>query len=196
MVGVLSWLDRRLRSRAFVPVALATIAVSLVGSSVSLLVLSGHWPPSLPGSRTSIVITNPASATPTALHASVLGAVNSPGRYALIEGSRVRDLIEAAGGAQADADLTALPLDVELTDGQTVYVVRVGELAPAMVGGKIDINTASADDLRAALGLTATVAKRIVSYRERHGAFAAVSDLLLVPVSQATFDRIKDLVTV
>ena len=64
------------------------------------------------------------------------------------------------------------------------------------MGGKIDLNTATADDLRLALGLTATVAKRVVSYRELHGAFAAVSDLLLVPVSQTTFDRIKDLVTV
>lgn len=196
MGGQLGRLNRLLRSRAFVPVALCAIVVSLVGSSVSLLALSGHWPPSLPSARTSIVITNPASTTPATLHAFVLGAVYNPGRFALPDGSRVRDLLEAAGGAQAEADLTALALDADLADGQTVYVARVGELSPALVGGKIDLNTATADTLRLALGLTATVAKRIVSYRERRGAFSAVSDLLLVPVSQTTFDRIKDLVTV
>ncbi len=190
------WLNAVLRSRAFVVGASAVIAVSIFGSAASLLFLSGNWPHIASGPQTAIVITNPASATPTILHVSALGAVYAPGRYALPEGARVRDLIEAAGGAQADADLTSLSLDATVVEGQMVYVLRVGEVAPVVIGGKVNLNTASADILHSALGLTATVAKRIVAYREKHGPFVAVSDLLLVPVSQAIYDRIKDLVTI
>ena len=59
-------------------------------------------------------------------------------------------------------------------------------------GGKIDLNAASADELHRALGISLTIARRIVTYRAAHGAFSAVSQLLLVPVSKTTYDRIKD----
>jgi competence protein ComEA len=118
------------------------------------------------------------------LRATVLGAVLSPGVYPLAEGARVRNLIEAAGGAQANADLSRLGVTAALRDGQTVYVPQVGETPPLLVGGKLNLNVAlnvaTALQLHDALGISSTEGKRIVSYREKHGRYSAVSDLLLV----------------
>ena len=53
---------------------------------------------------------------------SVLGAVRSPGVYRLPMGSRVNDLIERAGGANADADLSDINLAATLIDGTTLTI--------------------------------------------------------------------------
>ena len=81
-------------------------------------------------------------------------------------------------------------------DGSSVYVPRKGEVIPAEINGKLDLNQASATELHNALGLSTTICKRVVAYRTAHGNFTAISQLLLVPVSQTTFDRIKNLVAV
>jgi competence protein ComEA len=108
----------------------------------------------------------------------------------------VRELVEAAGGLLDNADITRVDLAGLLADGQSVYVPRLGEQVPLELGGKLNLNVADATDLHNALGVTTSVARKIVAYRASHGPFTAVSQLLLVPVSQATYDRIKDLVTV
>jgi competence protein ComEA len=126
----------------------------------------------------------------------VLGAVLRPGVYSLHRGARVRELVEAAGGLLDTADITRVDLAGLLADGQSVYIPRLGEQVPLQLGGKLNLNVASVLDLHNALGITSSVARKIVAYRAAHGAFTAISQLLLVPVSQATYDRIKDLVTV
>jgi DNA uptake protein ComE-like DNA-binding protein len=60
----------------------------------------------------------------------------------------------------------------------------------------VNLNIASVTDLHNALGISTTVARKIVTYRSAHGTFTAVSQLLLVPVSKATYDRINDLVAI
>ncbi len=77
-----------------------------------------------------------------------------------------------------------------MSDGQTVYVPHVGETAPLLLGGKLDLNTANEHDLHNALGISLQIARRIVAYRVAHGQFTAVSQLLLVPISRATYDHI------
>lgn len=109
---------------------------------------------------------------------------------------RVHDLITAAGGALATADLTRVNLASPVSDGQSIYVPQVGEQVPLELGGKIDINLATAQQLHNALNIGLTIARRIVDYRTKHGNFTAVSQLLLVPLSKTEYDRIKDLVTV
>jgi competence ComEA-like helix-hairpin-helix protein len=83
-----------------------------------------------------------------------------------------------------------------LAHGGTANVPRVGESIPATLGGKLNINSASERDFRYALGISSEIAQRIVAYRTQYGPFTAVSQLLLVPISQTTYDRIRLLVTV
>ena len=55
---------------------------------------------------------------------------------------------------------------------------------------------ASASDLHHALGITLAIANRIVAYRAAHGAFTAISQLLLVPISLSEYNKIKALITI
>jgi competence protein ComEA len=147
-------------------------------------------------SSNTLTITGPGMSGEATLTAEVLGDVLIPGVYTLSDGSRVQDLVAAAGGAQSNADLTQVNLAARLVDGQEVYVPRVGEMVPLTLGGKIDINVASAQELHDALGISMTIASRIVAFRATHGDFASVSQLLLVPISRADYDKIAPLVTI
>lgn len=146
--------------------------------------------------QSAITITGPGVGAPTTITAYILGDVAAPGVYSLAAGARVQALVAVAGGVYRDADLARVDLAAHVADGQEVYVPRIGETIPLMLGGKVDINVASAADLHNALGIQWATARRIVAYRAAHGSFTAVSQLLLVPISLTTYDHIKTLVTV
>ncbi|MFI5274965.1 MAG: SLBB domain-containing protein [Ktedonobacterales bacterium] len=187
---------RSLAARWYVPTLVLLALMLVAGSSAALLAKAGNFPPRLLQPQTHITITGPGVASTTQLQATVLGAIRTPGVYTLTQGARVHDLIELAGGVLSDADLTHVSLAAVLTDGLSVYVPHVGEIVPPERGGKLDINAATATQFHNALGLTLSTAKRIVAYRAARGAFTAVSQLLLVPLSRTIYDRIKNLVTV
>lgn len=52
----------------------------------------------------------------------ILGAVVAEGRYELKIGSRIYDAIKVAGGLTEEADLTAIPFDEPIRDGETIYI--------------------------------------------------------------------------
>lgn len=190
------WLRRVLRSRLFAALGIASLMLLVTVTGMQALARMGNWPPQLVQPQSAVTVNGPGVGPSATIQAYVMGAVRQPGVYVLSEGSRVHDLIAAAGGAVQSADLTRVNLASSVSDGQSVYVPVVGELVPLEIGGKIDLNTASAEDLHHALGISLTIARKIVTYRAAHGNFAAVSQLLLVPISRTEYDKIKDLVTV
>ncbi|MEV6820124.1 ComEA family DNA-binding protein [Nocardiopsis dassonvillei] len=120
------------------------------------------------------------------------GEVSDPGLYTLPSGSRVADAVEEAGGALPDADLDLLNLARPLVDGEQVLVgvpvpagAGVTEGGPQGTGGLVDINRADRALLETLPGIGTVIADNIVSYREEHGPFRSVDDLLNV-------DRIGD----
>ena len=190
-------LRRVVNSQAYVPLSLMVTLCLLLGVGVNLLIRAGDWPPVFAQPRTSIVFSAASSPSPsTDIHVIVLGAVRTPGLYPLPPATTAKDLIGIAGGALTTADLSRVDLTATLADGSSVYVPRKGETIPAEINGRIALNHASAQDLRNALDVSLTICKRVVAYRTAHGNFTAISQLLLVPVSQTTFDRIKNLVAV
>ena len=61
----------------------------------------------------------------------------------------------------------------------------------------VNINTATADQLQALAGIGPSIAKRIVEYRQQHGGFEQVEDLLLVRgIGEKKFLQLKAQVTV
>ncbi len=61
--------------------------------------------------------------TPTSMvYVHVAGAVAAPGVFSLADGSRVFEAIEAAGGANEDADLRELNLAAKVADGQKLVI--------------------------------------------------------------------------
>jgi competence protein ComEA len=153
-----------------------------------------------------------ATTTPADVVVQAAGAVRQPGVYHLPAGSRVVDLIGAAGGAGEDADLQALSLAAVLTDGQRVRVPRAGEQLPASelgggspggTGGSgaplgpVDLNAAGIDELDRLPGVGPTTAQAIVAHRDEHGPFGSVDDLLAVRgIGEARLEALRELVTV
>ena len=166
---------------------------------------------------TSATTTNTTSSTSSgSIRVYIVGAVKHPGVYTLTINARVYDLLQAAGGPQAKADLVALNLAAKLTDGEEVYVTLVGEVPPTYMGGVpgpgatsgtptasgtvttgqlVNINTASTDDMRLNLHVSSTTAQNIVNFRLQHGPYTSVDQLLQV-VSKSIYDKIKGQVTV
>lgn len=195
--GRVAWVSGLARSRAFFAANALLLAALLMLAGIRFVptlqaALAQAGQPAQP----AISISGPGTSAGASVTAYILGDVVAPGVYTLAEGARVQALVAAAGGALADADLTRVDLAAHVADGQEVYVPQVGETVPLTLGGKIDINIASSDDLHHALGLQLAIANRIVAYRVAHGPFTAVSQLLLVPISRATYDKIAPLVTV
>jgi competence protein ComEA len=186
-----------INSPVFAPLA---VAASLCSLLLVYAQLSGPfgWPSlwNPPPAGHTVQITGPGGASNAALKAYVLGAVAQPGVYALPADARVDDLVRAAGGLLPDADVTRVDLAAHVADGQQVYVPRVGEAVGPAVGAPVNVNSATAEEMHNALGISLTIAQRIVAYRVGHGNFTAVSQLLLVPLSRSTYDRIRYLVTV
>lgn len=190
----LTWIGRVARSKVFV--GLNAVALP------TLLLLAGlRFGPALAAAvrptQPAISISGPGvSQASASVTAYILGDVAQPGVYTLAVGARVQALVAAAGGALDNADLTRVDLAALVVDGQEIYVPRIGETIPLMLGGKVDINVASASDLHHALGIELAIANRIVAYRVAHGPFTAISQLLLVPISLSEYNKIKSLVTV
>lgn len=156
----------------------------------------------------------------------VLGAVRRAGLVSLAGSGRVADAIERAGGATEDADLDRLNLARVLTDGERLYVPRVGEedvpeslgpvtgdgAGPGAAGGAgtgegpvtapagsavVDLNTADQTALETLPGIGPGLAGRILAWRDEHGRFAAVEDLLDVSgIGDVRFAELRERVRV
>ncbi|MGB9757785.1 MAG: ComEA family DNA-binding protein [Candidatus Bipolaricaulaceae bacterium] len=63
--------------------------------------------------------------------------------------------------------------------------------------GPLDLNRATAAELEKLPGIGPTLAARIVAWRETHGPFRTVEDLLAVPgIGPKTLENLRDKVTV
>ena len=140
----------------------------------------------------------------------VKGAVVKPGVYTLKAGTRVTDAIKAAGGMTEDADAKSVNLAASLSDEEVIYVATkdenlsvLGQSGTSQVsdkGGqtnakdrKINLNTATAEELQTISGIGAKRAEDIIAYRESHGGFQSVDDLKNVSgIGDKTLDKIRE----
>lgn len=205
------------RPRAEIPYVRAVAAVA-VAASVLLVwwLLAGRpktsesvAPLTVPtATATSTTATTVASEKAPApeLIIDVVGRVRRPGIVTLPEGSRVYEAIKAAGGLKGKVDTTTLNLARELTDGEQVIVgmepVEGFDPAapPAGTGpgqAKVNLNTATAEQLDALPGVGPVTAQSILNWRRDNGRFGTVDDLLDVKgIGEATLAELRDLVTV
>ena len=144
------------------------------------------------------------------IYVHVCGEVREPGLYSFDAGQRINDAIEAAGGFTDKADKEALNLATPLEDGQQIRVPdRSGSSSAAdpasgtssieqgKAGGKVNINTASAQELASLSGIGESKAAAIISYREKQGSFSGIEDIKKVPgIGEGTYNRIKDSISV
>ncbi|WP_026037487.1 ComEA family DNA-binding protein [Salinibacterium sp. PAMC 21357] len=129
----------------------------------------------------------------------VTGAVARPGLFELADGSRVIDVIAAAGGFTESANRDELNLARLLTDGEQFSVPEVGELAAdaAASDPRVNLNTADAAELDTLPRVGPAMAARILAWREANGRFASIDDLRGVSgIGDKTFEGLRELITV
>lgn len=142
----------------------------------------------------------------------ICGAVKQPGVYYLKEKQRLYEGIQKAGGFREDADEEYLNQAMVLEDGMKVVVPTKEETAEVEdqeflindVGaskkeqnGKVDLNTADEAQLCTLPGIGESRAKSIIAYREEHGAFQKIEDVMKVSgIKEAAFEKIKNEIVV
>lgn len=156
------------------------------------------------GSGASGTAPGTASGAAAGLVVDVAGKVRRPGIVVLDAGARVVDAIEAAGGVRPGVDLTSLNLARPVVDGEQILVgVRpepglAGTLDATVPAGGVLVNLNTADEaaLDTLPGVGPVTAGAILAWRDAHGGFTAVEELLEVDgIGPATLDELAPLVT-
>ncbi|GAA2357799.1 ComEA family DNA-binding protein [Saccharopolyspora halophila] len=205
------WLpESLLRSRVdpgragLLAIALVTVVVliGVLALATSARPTAEEAPPPLPPPP---VETTTSTSAPAELVVSVVGQVQRPGLVTVAEGARVAEAVEAAGGALPGTDLTTLNLARRLTDGEQLYVavpipprVRQPESAAQQSGsGKVDLNSATEEQLDELPGVGEVTAERILKWRAEHGGFDSVDQLGQVGgIGEVRLSRLRELVRV
>ncbi|PFB68975.1 competence protein ComE [Bacillus sp. SH7-1] len=126
------------------------------------------------------------------------GAVVKEGVYEMKEGDRVKDAIEKAGGFLPEADRKKVNLAQMVQDQMILYVPNKTEqvqegAAVSKEEGKVQINAASKGQLEKITGIGSRKAESILKYREEHGPFQKIEDLLEIDgIGVKSLEKIKD----
>jgi competence protein ComEA len=126
---------------------------------------------------------------PAGLLVHVVGAVEHPGLYRMKRGDRVYDAIAAAGGLSVEADITRLPnLAGRLKDGEQVKVPYSKGSAGATVVTRVNLNTATVEELEVVPGFSTAFAQDVIDYRTNFGGFQNTRELVdILGMSEADY---------
>lgn len=210
------WLPRSWRDVRIDPGRPGALAVVLVGVLAAVVAAVGVWREApraepvvdLPVQVTTGVAVVPSAATavePESLVVAVAGKVRRPGLVRVAPGSRVADVLQAAGGPLPDADLSGLNLARKVGDGEQVAIgvppaLDTGSV-PATGGsgpaGPLDLNAATVEQLDALPGVGPVTAQRILEWRTRNGRFATVEQLREIEgIGERRLGQLRELVRV
>ena len=126
----------------------------------------------------------------TVIFVDIKGEVKKPGVYQMKAGDRVKDALDAAGGLTVEADSQKVNLAQRVEDQMVIVVPKVGEEAEAIPAGttnkeaakegKVNINTATVEELKTLKGVGEKKAEAIIEYRKKNGSFKTKEDLMKV----------------
>jgi competence protein ComEA len=136
----------------------------------------------------------------------IKGEVRKPNVYTLSENSIIKDLIEMAGGLTDNADLSNINRAKKLQDHELVYIANKNDTSSKEAENvnsnitsqessnkKININSATLEELKTLNGVGDSKAKSIIEYREQNGSFKSIEDIKNVTgIGEKMFERIKE----
>ena len=153
----------------------------------------------------------------------IKGNVKNPGVYEFNENDRVIDAINLAGGLKKNANTSNINLSQKLKSEMVIYiysnddikknegnmscdtkckteVIEVNNCIETEEkkgdNEKININTASVDELLELSGVGESKAKNIIEYRETNGQFKNIEEIKNVSgIGDSLFNKIKDSIT-
>lgn len=177
-------------------------------------------------SKADITVTEDAASAQTELIIDIGGAVVSPGVYKVTENTRLYEVIELAGGLTSDADAESINQAAFVEDGEKIIIpvrrayqpeqpedAAAEESGADTVGGTeeqsasqeqsvssypalININTATKAELMTLSGIGEVMASRIIEYRTG-SRFRKIEDIKSVKgIGEATYNKLKDNITV
>lgn len=146
------------------------------------------------------------------IYVYVYGEVNSPGVIGCKKDSRVYEAVVLCGGYTADADESSVNPVRKVSDGQKIYIPHKGEDYSQEIyendsymtsqeyketDKRININTATKEQLVTLPGIGASRAEDIISYRSKNGSFKSIEDIKNVSgIKDGAFAKIKDYICV
>lgn len=154
----------------------------------------------------------------TVLYVYICGQVQQPGVYSLQSGQRVNDVVNMAGGFTKEAHEESLNLARKVVDGEQIYVMSKEEAATSTAlremltqsaseeetadssqeaaSQKVNINTASKEQLMTLSGIGESKAESILAYRQENGPFQSIEEIKQITgIKDGVFNKIKDQIT-
>jgi competence protein ComEA len=174
------------------------IALAAIVSVVSLVLVAVNRPEIPAGEFAISEESSDIEITQQFLFVHIVGEVKAPGMYQLPLGARLVDAVFAAGGLTVDADNSSINLARELSDGEQVFVFKVGEQTETGTAssGLVSINRAGDKQLEELPGIGPALAARIIAWREANGGFKSKKDLLKVSgIGESILAGFIDLIT-
>ena len=148
----------------------------------------------------------------------ITGEVKKPGVVKTKEGSRIEDIIEAAGGLTENADITdvnlaytvedgvkiCIPSNNDETDAKENYIsedagenIIISDEETSSKASVVNINNATQEQLEELPGIGPSIASRIVEYRTKNGKFKTIEDIKNVTgIGKSKYEKIKELIKV
>lgn len=140
------------------------------------------------------------------IYVYVCGEVKHPGVYKFSKDDRVVAAIKASGGLTSKASAESINQAEKMKDGQQITVPSKKQVtkkettdvnAAQSSSGKININTASVEELKTLSGIGESKANDIISYREEHGSFKSPEDIMKIQgIKEGIYNKIKDKITI
>ena len=137
----------------------------------------------------------------------VSGEVNNPGIVTIESDKRLYDAVEKLGGVTENADLNRINLALKLNDEEHYIIPKIGEeniisqdisvnnidTIKNEQTSKININTATIEELDNLPGVGEATANKILNYREENGMFKSIEEIKNVNgIGEKKYVDIKD----
>lgn len=129
--------------------------------------------------------------------AYITGEVEKPGVYSFLPGERLENLVEKAGGFTAEAEPESVNLALLLEDEMMIKIPRIGEFIVneefnKEEFSKINLNSASKEELMTLPGIGEKKAEAIINFREELP-FKNIDEIMNVPgIGPSIFSNIEE----
>ena len=135
----------------------------------------------------------------------IKGEIKNPNIYWLEEGCIIEDLINVAGGITEEGELSKINRAQKLNDHEVVIMPNINDKESEIENiipssndkNKVNINTASINELDTLSGIGPSKAEAIIKYREENGTFKSIEEIKNVTgIGEALFEKFKENITI